>query len=557
MLDNIYAIQSGLAELTPAGLFFALVVGTFISEDAACLAAGTLVSAGHVTFGFSVAACFVGIFIGDMGLYIIGRMLGKNLFESRFSRRLVSDDRRERATEWLNANGYLAVFTSRFVSGLRLPTYLAAGALKTNMAKFSLMFLIASAIWTPLLVGSAALSQSFVFGKSLLIGFAVLIVFVRLCFRYTNWNNRRLLVGRIKRITYWEFWPLSAFYLPIIFYIIVLSVRYRSLTLFTAVNPSIPSGGFVGESKDHIYRLIDRSKKAAEHMLSRVLISAASDPEERRRTAVEFIDSHRLSFPLVLKPDAGERGKGVTIIRDRSELSEHLANLDRDHILQEYRDGVEASIFYYRQPNDEHGRIFSITEKVFPSVTGDGVKTLETLIFRNERAVCMAKHYFKANKERLQTIPAKGEIIRLIDIGTHSRGAVFREGNWLLTDRLESAIDEICRGIEGFHFGRFDIRASSFEDLKLARGFKIIELNGVTSESTNIYDPRYSIVDANRILFRQWKLAFEIGAQNRNRGVRPDSIWRLSKLILHHMFPRFQRFDHRVNKHEPVTTSCA
>ena len=557
MLDNIYAIQSGLAELTPAGLFFALVVGTFISEDAACLAAGTLVSAGHVTFGFSVAACFVGIFIGDMGLYIIGRMLGKNLFESRFARRLVSDDRRERATEWLNANGYLAVFTSRFVSGLRLPTYLAAGALKTNMAKFSLMFLIASAIWTPLLVGSAALSQSFVFGKSLLIGFAVLIVFVRLCFRYTNWNNRRLLVGRIKRITYWEFWPLSAFYLPIIFYIIVLSVRYRSLTLFTAVNPSIPSGGFVGESKDHIYRLIDRSKKAAEHMLSRVLISAASDPEERRRTAVEFIDSHRLSFPLVLKPDAGERGKGVTIIRDRSELSEHLANLDRDHILQEYRDGVEASIFYYRQPNDEHGRIFSITEKVFPSVTGDGVKTLETLIFRNERAVCMAKHYFEANKERLQTIPAKGEIIRLIDIGTHSRGAVFREGNWLLTDRLESAIDEICRGIEGFHFGRFDIRASSFEDLKLARGFKIIELNGVTSESTNIYDPRYSIVDANRILFRQWKLAFEIGAQNRNRGVRPDSIWRLSKLILHHMFPRFQRFDHRVNKHEPVTTSCA
>ena len=557
MLDNIYAIQSGLAELTPAGLFFALVVGTFISEDAACLAAGTLVSAGHVTFGFSVAACFVGIFIGDMGLYIIGRLLGKNLFESRFSRRLVSDDRRERATEWLNANGYLAVFTSRFVSGLRLPTYLAAGALKTNLAKFSLVFLIASAIWTPLLVGSAALSQSFVFGKSLLIGFAVLIVFVRLCFRYTNWNNRRLLVGRIKRITYWEFWPLSAFYLSIIFYIIVLSVRYRSLTLFTAVNPSIPSGGFVGESKDHIYRLIDRSKKAAEHMLSRVLISAASDPEERRRTAVEFIDSHRLSFPLVLKPDAGERGKGVTIIRDRSELSEHLANLDRDHILQEYRDGVEASIFYYRQPNDEHGRIFSITEKVFPSVTGDGVKTLETLIFRNERAVCMAKHYFEANKERLQTIPAKGEIIRLIDIGTHSRGAVFREGNWLLTDRLESAIDEICRGIEGFHFGRFDIRASSFEDLKLARGFKIIELNGVTSESTNIYDPRYSIVDAYRILFRQWKLAFEIGAQNRNRGVRPDSIWRLSKLILHHMFPRFQRFDHRVNKHEPVTTSCA
>ena len=52
---------------------------------------------------------------------------------------------------------------------------------------------------------------------------------------------------------------------------------------------------------------------------------------------------------------------------------------------------------------------------------------------------------------------------------------------------------------------------------------KIIELNGVTSEATHIYDPKLSLFDAYRVLFRQWRIAFEIGDLNRGRGIRPAS----------------------------------
>jgi hypothetical protein len=53
---------------------------------------------------------------------------------------------------------------------------------------------------------------------------------------------------------------------------------------------------------------------------------------------------------------------------------------------------------------------------------------------------------------------------------------------------------------------------------------KIVELNGVTSEATHIYDPKFSLFDAYRVLFQQWRIAFEIGDLNRARGIRPASV---------------------------------
>jgi hypothetical protein len=205
--------------------------------------------------------------------------------------------------------------------------------------------------------------------------------------------------------------------------------------------------------------------------------------------------------------------------------------MKHDTLLQEFAAGVEASIFYYRRPSRERGRIFSITEKRFPTVIGDCISTVEDLILNDDRAVCLARKYFEQLADRVNEVPSKGAEIQLIDIGTHSRGAVFCEGEWLRTAELQSTVDEICRRVPGFYFGRFDVRAASFAELQRGR-FKIIELNGVTSESTNIYDPRYSLVDAYRILFPQWRLAFEIGAANVKLGARATGICELSRLAI-------------------------
>jgi hypothetical protein len=116
-------------------------------------------------------------------------------------------------------------------------------------------------------------------------------------------------------------------------------------------------------------------------------------------------------------------------------------------------------------------------------------------------------------------------------VGTHCRGAVFLDGSRVRTAALEEAIDRLASRYEGFYFGRFDVRAESEQALAAGRGFKVVELNGVTSEATHIYDPRNGLLDAYRVIFEQWRLAFEIGAANRALGHRPATLRLLASRI--------------------------
>jgi hypothetical protein len=91
-------------------------------------------------------------------------------------------------------------------------------------------------------------------------------------------------------------------------------------------------------------------------------------------------------------------------------------------------------------------------------------------------------------------------------------------------------VDRISRGFEGFWFGRYDIRTPSLADFQAGRNFKIVELNGATSEATAIYDPRYGLWSAYRTLFRQWRILFEVSSANIARGATwstPGELWRL------------------------------
>ena len=532
MFDLTQCLQNGVPELPAAALFLFFFFGTFVSEDAACLLAGSAVASGRAGFVFAATACFLGIFAGDVLLFCVGRSLGDKALSCRLVKRFVSDQSAEKARKWLNNNTAAAVFFSRFVTGLRLPTYVAAGALGTGFGKFALFFLIASAIWTPILVGSAAFSQTFFFSQNALIGLVVTAISIRLIVKYSSHRNRRLLIGRIRRIVKWEFWPIQIFYFPVVLYVLTLAVKHRSLTAFTAANPAIAAGGFKGESKNAIYRSLRRSPAAAPFILEHTLIRSDLPTAKRLEHAWRFIDEHQLWFPIAVKPDAGERGKDVSIVHSMSELEAAIISAENDIIIQEFASGPEISVFYYRYPTAEHGQIFSITEKQFPQVIGDGRSTVEDLILDDQRAVCLARKYFDTNREKLDFIPPVGEQYSLIDIGTHSRGAVFLDGGHLRTDEFECRIDAICGGVDGFYFGRFDIRAENLNEMRDGRNFKIIELNGVTSESTNIYDPRYSLIDAYRILFRQWRIAFEIGTENIKLGARRTSILDLMRMTL-------------------------
>lgn len=526
-----------------AVIFFALILATFISEDLTCLTAGALAGHGRISVWLAIAACICGIFLGDVLIYLAGRFFGTRVLRRAPLRWFVSENAVKRGANWLERNGALAVFTSRFTPGLRLPLYFAAGSVKANFAKFGVFFLAASFIWTPFLVGTTAYLSSGMMGMmdlpmlgaNFYLGvFAIVastFVLLNLGLRLATWRGRRILVGTFKRWTEWEFWSLRTFYFPVVLYFVWLAIKFRSLSVFAEANPAIEAGGFIGESKREIYEGLRKSDASAAHFLAYEFVPARLELAEKLCAVERFMIQNNLDFPVALKPDAGERGAGVFLVKTPEELKQRIeAAATTDFIVQELATGDEFSVFYYRYPFDERGRIFSITEKRFPTVTGDGKATLETLILRDKRAVALANAYFERNAERLDTIPAKGETVSIIDIGTHSKGAIFLDGGWAQTEELETEIDRVCRGYEGFYFGRFDLRSASKDDFKRGN-FKIIELNGVTSEATSIYDPKNSLFDAYRILFWQWRIAFEIGAQNRARGAARTTVRQLVKLI--------------------------
>jgi len=338
---------------------------------------------------------------------------------------------------------------------------------------------------------------------------------------------RRRVAGAVKRTLRWEFWPPYVFYPPVFAYIAYLGMRHRNFMLFTAANPAIPAGGFVGESKAAILEALEG---AAGHLPAWTLLP----PEEagaRLRRATEFIKARGLAYPVVLKPDAGQRGSGVAVIRSTEQLKGYLNGASYPVILQEYVPGKEYGVFYFRDPEEDCGHIFSVTEKRMPEMVGDGRRTLEELILADERAVCMADFYLRKNSHRAHQIPGKNERIPLVELGTHCRGAIFLDATQAVTPALEQSIDRIAKSFDGFFFGRFDIRLPSDEDFRAGHNLKVIELNGVTSEATHIYDPGLSLLEAYRVLFRQWRIAFEIGEKNRKRGTRPATAIALLRMI--------------------------
>jgi len=523
-----------------------LAVSTFVSEDLTCIGAGVLAAHGRTSFALATAGCLLGIYAGDLLLFLAGRFFGRAALARAPLKCLVKPSDVEKSSAWFERRGAAVILLSRFLPGTRVATYFAAGALDTSLLKFALYFFVAAAVWTPLLVGLSALLGAEVINSSLAVGqgvllkalLSVVLVFVVLKFllRLTSYRGRRLLVSRWRRIVRWEFWPPWVFYPPVLAYVLWLGLKHGSLTLFTCANPAIPSGGTIGESKIEILRGLCASATSQTYVARACLLSARSDEAARVESARAFMSAHGLAFPVVLKPDVGQRGSGVAVVRTEARLREYLSSARGDTIIQEYAHGFEFGVFYCRLPEEERGRIFSVTEKRFPVVKGDGASTLETLILKDERAVSMARAYFQLHRERLGDVLREGETLQLVELGTHCRGAVFLDGAWVKTGELEKAFDELCRGFEGFYFGRFDIRVPSVEEFRRGTGFKVVELNGVTSEATHIYDPRGGLLYAYRTLFEQWRIAFKIGAQNRARGFTPTPTGTLARLVFSNLF---------------------
>jgi membrane protein DedA with SNARE-associated domain len=520
--------------LSPAVLTWLGIAGaTLISEDLTIVAAGLAVGEGRLGLAFALSSCFVGIFVGDVGLWAVGRFGGRRVLLWGPVARMPLP-RLHALGHWLDHHP-AAIFGSRFLPGTRMPLYVAAGLVGTRPWSFIFWMFVAVATWVPLVVLSTS-----AFGPAVAVPLArwlgsgwiariltviAVVLALRLIGALVTAKGRSRLGVRLARWRAWEFWPAWLFQLPVGLWIVWLALRHRSLTLFSAANPGIEDGGIVGESKSAILRRIPQDW---------VIPWFAVDPgmtEMRVTAALDRIAGAGWRWPVVMKPDVGERGVGVRWAQGPDDLAAYLAREPGPVLVQQSHEGpYECGLFYVRHPDEDRGTLFSITDKRFPVVTGDGRSTLAELIDRHPRYRLQAD-VFLARHEDSDRVPAGGEAVQLARAGNHCQGTEFRDGRHLLTPELEAAVDAIARRIEGFYFGRFDVRYASREALARGEGFAIVELNGVTSEATHVYDPDGSIVAAWGTLMTQWSLAYRIGAANRVRGHRPVGTARLAKLV--------------------------
>jgi hypothetical protein len=314
----------------------------------------------------------------------------------------------------------------------------------------------------------------------------------------------------------WEYWPIWATYLPASLYYSYLSLRAGSPFFFSAANPSIENGGMFFESKKDVYAQIPE-------YLYPCTVHIEADTELGE--IFSKIKEKGMSFPLVAKPDRGERGWLVKIIYTTDQLIEYVTIVRRNFLLQAYvHFPMELSIFYVRHPSWQKGKITSITGKQFLSVTGDGRSTLKKLIRENPRTFLQEETLYKIQGFNGDEILPAGEEKILVRIGNHARGTTFLNYKHLIDDAMETAIDSISKKIPGFHFGRLDMVCKSVEALKQEEDFYILELNGAGAEPAHIYQPGYSYFRAQLDIMKHFKLMFDIASYFNKHG-HPYMTW--------------------------------
>jgi len=534
-------------------------LSTFVLEDPTTVGCGLLVADQRMAYSTALVALSVGIALGDLGLYAAGRALGP----VAQIRGLISPERFGRAAGWFRHNLVVAVILSRFVPGMRLTTYVAAGVLRAPVVRFAAVVVGASLVWTFLL-----LTVTVRLGEAVLpalgrmrwpVAAAALVALVLLQRGVARRVGRGGDAGRTPGdepaaraevsgqmsspdeapvTSSFELWPPWLFYIPVAAYYAWLALRHRSLMLPSIANPSVYSGGLIGESKSEILDLV--TGEARRWILPYVVVERPMDDSAipaAVEAACSSLEAAGLSFPIVAKPDVGQRGAGVQPVHEVRELEDYLRVFPGGQrvVLQRMaglgtagacsgRDrgaAREAGVLFWRLPPSQPISISSMTLKVFPTVQGDGRKTLRQLIDADPRARRLRDVYHQRHSENLDRVLTQGEVLPLVFAGNHCQGAVFLDGTDMVTDAVSRRVEEIVASMPEFYFGRVDVCFDDLEAFLAGTDLQVVEINAAGAEATHIWDASTTLVQAYATLFEQWRTLFAIGDANRRRGHRP------------------------------------
>ncbi len=323
------------------------------------------------------------------------------------------------------------------------------------------------------------------------------------------------------RRTSFESLPKWLLCIPLVVHWFLLAARHRSLTLPSAANPDILTGGLAGEGKLACLRLI-RPEHAA-WVAPTNAVRPGDDIAAVRRDAV-------IDFPLVAKPDVGWCGYGVQRIDDEAALHAYQSAMPAGAmiLLQPLVLGPhEAGLLYRRWPGQQSATL-DVTLRHAPAVLGDGRHTLGQLAGADPR---WPRGTAVPGTDR---VPAPEEVVPLTTVHSLRVGARYEDAPGLSTPALLARVHMIARGMGNFHAGRFDVRFASMEELRAGR-FTIIEVNGAGAEAIGAWDPTLDLWSAFARVFANHRALFAVGGAMRARGYRPVGPLRLSMAWLRQM----------------------
>jgi membrane protein DedA with SNARE-associated domain len=560
LFDSIYffvpRLLDWIREMPWPLTLLVLALAVSVKDRVMAVIAVLLVAGSVIDIRVGLSAIMLGQLIGVGASYYRGRELRRHTDRPRVIGRATSA---RTPGGWFNLARRRPLRTAlrtRFMPGEHGLAFTALGFVGHIPPLFALASALAWVLWMAFFAGvtlglGAPIQQFITYYAELpglIVGIIIAVLIPQALALGLTYHGRRLARARLSRCRHREYWPMPLIYGPLLPLVAWWALRRRSLMVFTCCNPGIGfGGGIIGESKKEI---LDALGDGAGAVLPHAIIPAGADPDQRTRRAMQLLGERPElgGLPVILKPDVGQRGHGVKLARSAEDVRRYFRSARGPVLIQRYHPGpLECGVLWARYPDGPRpqggsgraGFIFSITRKDFPVITGDGVHTLEELILDHPRFHKQSAIFLERFAHQRQRTLKRGETLRLAESGNHCQGTLFRDGGDLWTPELEARIDALAAGFRPLastvagpllDIGRFDIRYESDEALRQGRGFAIVEFNGTTGESTNIYDPARSVFWMYRTLARQWRLAYELGATRRDAGAVPISLLELALL---------------------------
>jgi hypothetical protein len=325
-----------------------------------------------------------------------------------------------------------------------------------------------------------------------------------------------------ERWTHWEFWPAWLAVLPVYGMALLLALRARRLFFFTNVNPAIPQSGVLGESKSDILKLLPP------HIVPPTVLAK---PDEKMEDVLLKMQHAGIEFPVVAKPDVGERGFLIKVCPHIPALAQHLKRYPTLFIIQPFLTlPEEYSVMFYRFPDGQDFGITSVCKKGFLEVIGDGHSTVGELMTQSTRAAIQAPRMAKEVPELYNRVLAQGEKLTLEPIGNHARGTAFYDARGVVNADMVEAYRHIANQIEGVTIGRFDLKCQSVEALRRA-DIMVMEMNGVFGEPAHVYDPDFTVKTVYSDYWRHLTLIYRLHRAQLARGIVPASWAEMREMV--------------------------